>query len=182
MFFRKDGAKMKNDLSDILNIDPDNLDVELLNQPTYFYRYSKELEEAKEEYEIEKDALELKDVEIDSEVRKSPINFGISTDTKITEKVVRGAVVASREYDVARRKMLEAKKSLGLAQAAVNALHQRKDVLSDLVRLHGQNYFATPHVDETLAEKKNRMQKQKQITESEASDRVKKINRRRKES
>jgi Tfp pilus assembly protein PilF len=70
MFFRKDGAKMKNDLSDILNIDPDNLDVELLNQPTYFYRYSKELEEAKEEYEIEKDALELKDVEIDSEVRK----------------------------------------------------------------------------------------------------------------
>ena len=68
-------------------------------------------------------------------------------------------MLATLKYKKANEEFLNAKYEVDVAQAAVVAMSQRKDALENLVRLHGQQYFAGPKVPHDISELRESRQK-----------------------
>lgn len=168
-------------------IDPDALDVNWMEQPNLFYKYSNALNQAIDDrnekklaVDKEKDRLEKVKAELDGEIREDPDNWGLQ---KTTDATVLAAVVASDRYQSALEDYHEAKRELNEAQGWVNkyytdvqTMEQRKTALEQLVRLLNQEYFSTPSEPRNLKQEYN---KRVQFNKTEAREKVKrKTNRR----
>lgn len=129
-------------------IDPDALDIEWLEQPRMMIRYGKVLAEAKKAYEETKQRLDVVKAEVDKDVRANPSDYGLE---KTTESAIAGAVSTAKKVQESQKEMHEASYEVNLAQAAVYAINARKDALENLVRLHGQQYFAGPKIPRDLS-------------------------------
>lgn len=140
-----------------IRIDADALDLEWLDQPRLMLRYSKELAKAEREQNRLKEKLAVTEAQLDRDVRLTPgdyIPMDPKTGTpkfKITEAVVRGCVIQDDDYKEVHEELIQAQFEVKVLKGAVDAIQQRKDALQDLVRLHGQNYFAGPKVPRDLA-------------------------------
>ena len=93
--------------------------------------------------DIAKEKLDLTKAELDKEIRMHPESFDIA---KITEAAVTAAIISHSKYKEANRNYLDAKYESDVSSAAVRAIDARKDALENLVRLHGQQYFAGPKI------------------------------------
>ena len=140
---------------DFFDIDPNNLVEECGQQPKLFFKYAALL--AKEQ---RKESA----CKADREVVEADLNLEIRTtwdkkfpNLKMTETVVIAKMKKSSEYREAQKKLRNIRYKVALYFAAVNSLNHRKSMLENDTKLHGQNYFATPFVGETV---------QKQIEES----------------
>jgi hypothetical protein len=136
-------------------IDPDALDVEWLQQPDLYYKYSEALDqamnrrnEAKVHVERQKENLDRVKGEVDLEIRNNPEDFDLP---KITDATVSAAVVLDERYEQAVEDYFTAKDELNEAQkevneffTCVNTMEQRKAALSNLAYLLNQQYFSTP--------------------------------------
>ena len=125
---------------EILNIDQNLLDREWLNQPRFFFRYAKQLADARRRYEEAKANLKIVAAEADKKVRERATKM----DQKVTEAIVTATVQRRDDYREAEQAVFTAKHNVDVLDAAVTALEHRKAALENLVRLHGQNYFSTP--------------------------------------
>jgi len=130
-----------------IEIDESALDVEWLKQPSLMYTYSKNLARRRKELDEAKQNLDVAKAEADKEIRTNPTKFGLE---KTTDAVVTNAILIHPDYKEAYTTYLEAKFEVDIAQSAVNAFEQRKAALENLVRLHGQQYFAGPKVPHDL--------------------------------
>jgi hypothetical protein len=101
----------------------------------------KTLDEAKEE-------LEFVRAELDKAIRSNPDRYDID---KITEAVVIATITIHKDYQKASSVLINAKYENDMAYGAVKAIDARKDALENLVRLHGQQYFAGPKVPRDLS-------------------------------
>jgi 5'-deoxynucleotidase YfbR-like HD superfamily hydrolase len=90
---------------------------------------------------------------LDKSVREDPEKYGIA---KITETVVLNTIISQEEYKEAYHEFLEIQHEYNIAKAAVRAFAQRKDALENLVRLHGQQYFAGPRVPRNISEEREK--------------------------
>jgi len=168
-------------------IDPDALDVNWLEQPNLFYKYSNALNQAIDErndkklaVEQEKDRLEKVKAELDGEIREDPDAWGLQ---KTTDATVNAAILASDRYQSALEDYHETKRELNEAQSKVNeyytyvhTMEQRKAALEQLVRLLNQEYFASPSEPRNLKQEYNQ---KVQSNKKEAREKVKrKTNRR----
>lgn len=124
-----------------IGIDPDALDVEWLNQPSLFLKYSEACAEARKKLDQAKERLDVVKADLDHRVREDPSVFGVQ---KVTEAAVSSAVTVHREYRESYKKYIDAKYEFDILSRAVQAFEQRKSALENLVRLHGQGYFAGP--------------------------------------
>ena len=140
-----------------IHIDENQLDIEWLEQAGLMLKYCKHDAEMEQNLEIEKTKLDLLKSELDSQIRKNPTDFGI--DTKITEAVILNAVIATEEYQEAYLTYLDAKYERDMGRNIVKAFSQRKDALENLVKLHGQSYFAGPRIPRNLTEEREIKQK-----------------------
>lgn len=127
----------------ILAIDTTVLDKEWINQPRLFFRYAKELADAKQKLEEANANVKLVIAEADKKVR-----FAVSDqEKKPPEAAIAQQISRRKEVKAAEQDALIAKHQVDVLYAAVNALEHRKSALENLVKLHGQNYFSTPRAD-----------------------------------
>jgi len=125
-----------------LRINKFRLDEEWLAQPGLFMRYAQKQAEASKELDAEKHSLEVTKAQVDRAIRMDPEEYNI--DGKVTERQVEAVVLQDSDYQSAMEIYNDAKYNLGLLTSAVRAFDQRKSALENLVRLHGQSYFAEP--------------------------------------
>jgi hypothetical protein len=142
-----------------IKIDPDNLDVEWLNQPSLFMQYSKHLAQMRKEVDESRQDLDIKKAEVDRKIRENPEAYGI--EGKVTEGAIQSAILTEEEFQDAQKKYLEVKYEMDMAQGAVNAFNQRKEALENLVKLHGMSYFAGPQMPRDLSFEATKFEDQK---------------------
>lgn len=150
-----------------IKIDETALDVEWLEQPRLMLKYTKHQALMEKEMLNAKEDVELCRAELDKKIRSNPQEFGVE---KITETVVNNLIISNADYKETYREYLEMKYEYEVAKGAVHAFRDRKEALENLVRLHGQQYFAGPSVPRDLS--KEWEQKQKQ-TESNQKIKIK---------
>lgn len=134
-------------------IDANSLDVEWLVQPELMLKYGKNEADCERTMDLTKEKLDLVKADLDKNIRESPDSFGI---TKITETVVSNTILMQDEYKEMYQAYLDAKYEHNVAKAAVRAFVQRKEALENLVKLHGQQYFAGPKVPRDLTAERNK--------------------------
>jgi hypothetical protein len=149
---------MKMDYEKDIEIDESALDIEWLEQPRLMLKYAKNAAEMQLDLDKAKQDLDIAKAEADKAIRENPERFGLE---KVTEAAVSNAILISKDYKQAYQTYLDTKYEVDMARGAVNAFEQRKSALENLVRLHGQQYFAGPRVPHDL--KELRAEKQKQI-------------------
>lgn len=132
-----------------MEINPGELDIEWINQPALMMKYTKKAAELREKRDLLKEELELLKAQLDKEVRSDPEEYGL---TKTTETIIQNTVISIDEYQDLLKTYLRASYEVNVAQGVVQAIEQRKQALENLVRLHGQQYFAGPSVPRNLQE------------------------------
>ena len=130
-----------------IRIDETSLDVEWLEQPAKMLKYVKHAARMRMELDQAKESLDVVRAGLDKEIRTTPEKYGIE---KVTEGAVSAAILLHPKYQNANGMYLETKYEYDIASGAVRAFEQRKDSLENLVRLHGQNYFAGPKIPRDL--------------------------------
>lgn len=153
-----------------IEINPEELDVEWLEQPRLMIRYAQIASKAKKEMDMAKERLETVRAELDRDIRSDPGRYAL---TKITESVVQSTVISQSEYKEAMQDYIDAQYEFNMTKYAVQAMEQRKKALENLVILHGQQYFAGPRVPRDLSKEWENKQKQKQ---SNGKVRIKRTN------
>lgn len=131
------------DLEDVsfFDIDEMRLDKEWVNQPRRYHKVAVALEEARGELDRRKAALDVESAEAQMDLRNNPNEYGLA---KVTDKAVEAAYVTTKRYKKALEKLHEAKRKVGLLQAAVTTMEHRKRALEKLVDLRLADYFSEP--------------------------------------
>lgn len=167
------------DYSEKIRIDEEALDLEWLDQPQRMLEITQLLADAKANMDDAADALDLEVAELDKKIRSNPEKYDLE---KTTDKVVENAIIRQKSYIDAKREYLDARYEYDVAKGAVQAFEQRKSALENLVKLHGQEYFAGPRVPRDLPkERKNKVQKDKEASKKLKSGIAKKLKRTKKE-
>jgi len=135
---------VKKKLFDVFDIDLNRLEEECADQPLLFIHYSQLLKKAKKNLAQEKSKLELCIAEIEMKIRMNPTKFGLPAG-KPTEKSITTKALLNKKCKQANKKYLKVKDKADTLQVYVGALEYRKRALSDLVQLHGQQYFSKPY-------------------------------------
>jgi len=143
-----------------VNIDPNSLDVEWLEQPNLMLKYGRIAAQTKLDMDKAKEKLEVVKAELDKDIRLNPEKYDIA---KLTESVVANTILLQPEYKEASEAYIEATYEFNMARYAVQAISDRKDALENLVKLHGMQYFAGPSVPRDLSKEWGAKQKQKKV-------------------
>lgn len=139
------------------SIDESALDTEWLQQASLTFKYCQMEAEARKAVDDTKSRLDIVKAELDKEIRNNPEKFNLP---KITESAIKSAILVNENYINAKDEYSQAQYELNMAQAAVRAIYAKKDALENLVRLHGQQYFAGPSVPRDLSKEWENRQKQ----------------------
>jgi len=124
---------------DIQKVDKFRLDEEWEEQPKLYLDHSDQLATAQHTLDVYEADLELVMAELDRDIRREPDKFGIE---KITETVVKNAVILSKQYQSANRKVIEARFRVNQLKGVLTGLDHRKKALEGLVYLHSAGYYA----------------------------------------
>jgi hypothetical protein len=130
-----------------IKIDGTALDCEWLGQAELMIKYTRHAAKVRMELDQSKQALDIVRAGLDKDIRELPKQYGLE---KVTDKAVESTIITLMEYQEAFQEYLDAKYEADMAQGAVQAFQQRKDALQELVRLHGQSYFAGPSIPRDL--------------------------------
>lgn len=143
------------------SIDRLRLEEECEKQVDFMEDHCTILANAKKEVGEAEAELELVDAELAMAIRRKPKKFGLE---RVTDQAIKQAILLQKEHIDAEQAVIKAKHLRDLAQGAVNTLDNRREMISDLVKLHGQGYFAAPSVPQEVSEsvrdivrKKNRV-------------------------
>jgi len=136
-----------------LEIDPLRLDEEWLGQPKQRQIFGELLADAQLKQDTAKSTLEVVKAETDREIREDPEAHGIG---KLTEASVATAITVDPAVKVAVKKWNKARHEVNVLQAAVDGLEHRKRALTQLVELHGQDYYSTPKMPAGVKNKRRR--------------------------
>ena len=139
-----------------IRIDETALDIEWLEQPRLFMQYARHSAEASRDLDKAKENLDIVKAEIDLKIRSNPEKYGLE---KVTETAIQNTILTNKQYQETNQAMLDARYEAEMAKGAVRAMEQRKDALENLVRLHGQQYFAGPKVPRDLTWERQERQK-----------------------
>lgn len=144
-----------------VSIDENALDVELLQQAQLTFTYGSFSSRLNYELSKKKEELDLIKAELDKNIRNNHEEYGIA---KITEAAINSAIITNKEYLEKNSEYLEIKYEYEVSLAAVRALNDKKSALENLVKLHGQQYFAGPSLPRDIGEEWLKKQKEKQIS------------------
>jgi len=143
-----------------VSIDQNALDWEWLRQADLTLKYGEALAEARLATDQAKEAMDVEEAQAQNRVREHYLSTGSKMPTV-------DQVRAEVELDSLRRDAVEdfnqARYQQALVQAAFDAIQAKKSALENLVRLHGQQYFAGPAEPKQIGE---RVSMDKQATEA----------------
>lgn len=130
-----------------VSIDESALDIEWLEQPSLMMKYGIHRADLQLAVERAKERIEIVKAELDKEIRADPDLFEIP---KVSESAITNTILLQSEYQEAKGTYLNLKHELDYAWAASNAIDSKKSALENLVKLHGQQYFAGPKMPREL--------------------------------
>src|SRR5512138_943042 len=108
-------------------ISTDDLDLDCRDQPSLMLKYTKNLAEMKREVDEAKEALDICKAEVDRKIREHPEAYGI--EGKVTEGAITSALLTEDDYQKASKKYIDAKYEANMAEGAVKAFENRKNML-----------------------------------------------------
>jgi len=153
-----------------IHIDEDALDLEWLDQPKHFIEIAKKAAEAQYDLDQSKAAFDVICSELEMDIRSNPANYKIE---KVTEAAISAALKQTQKHKDALQELNEAKRDAAILQGAVRAFDQRKSALENMVRLHGQSYFAGPKVPRNLGEERQLKEAKTNRTNEKIISRIK---------
>lgn len=136
------------DYEELMSIDEDSLDVEWLEQPKKMVQMVKIAANCERELNKTKDKLAQVKADLSRDIRANPDKFGLD---KVTENAIFEKVQTHKDYIEAFNDFVDAQYEAQVAAGSVKAMEQRKSALENLVKLHGQQYFAGPKVPRDLS-------------------------------
>lgn len=128
------------DYERMVKIDPYNLDREWQQQPDYMLSCMNALAEARRELDRAKEAYDITVAEIDQNIREN-------SDKKPSEKAIENMILLEPDVQAAKKDLIEAKYNVSMLEAARAGLENKREALTNLVKLHGMSYFAEPEAD-----------------------------------
>jgi len=129
-------------------IDPAQLDVCWLEQPNLVAKYGKAL--ARAEMEAKQTAEDVKSIRSDIIIAISADPSPLGDGVKPTAPVVEAYYRQDADYRRAKARMIKAEATAERLRQCINALYNRRTALENLVRLHGQEWFAGPRAPRDL--------------------------------
>ena len=132
---------MANEFENDLRIDPEQLDVEAIEQAEKFFRYAEEAIKARGIMDRAKLHMDIVESDILIKVRENPEKYGLD---KVTVATVEAAAQCNNDTVKAHKEYLAAKETYLILDAATDAMEQRKRMIELMVNLQGQKYFAAP--------------------------------------
>lgn len=137
-----------------------SLDLEWIEQPRLMGKYCSLAAEAHRQMELAKERLDFVYATLERGIRMDPEAYEVVPGPRgITEDAIKSAIQIQDEYQEAVRAHIDAKYEYDVANGAVRAFDHRKSSLENLVRLHGQEYFAGPATPRNLSEEKARRER-----------------------
>jgi hypothetical protein len=124
-------------------IDPNNLDLECLHQPSLFMKYSEMMAQAEANYDVSKRNLDRVIAKISLQIRKNKKLY-IEGSEKLTESMIQCLLDDDETIQDAQDEVGRCKHELKILTGIVSAFEQRKRSLNNLVTLYGQQYFSGP--------------------------------------
>lgn len=113
-------------IREVLQISEANLSDEFQNQPSTYAYFAALAEFAVADVEQKKLQFSVMEANLDSSKRLE------LKDQKVTEAVIRSAIIKDSKYQVLSEELIEAQRQLGILKSLVRALEQRKDMLIQL--------------------------------------------------
>lgn len=171
-------------------IDPDALDVEWLEQPNTFYKYSDALDNAtneRNELKVQldrlKDKVDTVKAQTELDIRRSdPKDYDLD---KFTDNTIKALVQADPDVQAAIEEYHNAKEELNNAQntvnhlfTCVNTMQEKKASLERLVYLLNLNYFAVPEEPRNLQQEHFKKYQKIKQNQTKAKEKIKSKKRR----
>lgn len=129
-----------------LNIDQDELDKALVEQPRLFFKHASKLADARLELDEAESRFDVAKADLSLAIRGNPKKYKLGDEIKITEASIDATITTHPKYVEAQGEVNVAKHAVAILQAVATALDHRKRALEKLVDLHGQDYFSSPRV------------------------------------
>ncbi len=142
-----------------IQIDPNALDVEWLEQPDLMRKYAKYAADVKRVMDETKERLDVTKAKLEMEIRTYPANFGLE---KVTESAIQSTIILQESYQELSKEYIQAKYEYDVATAVLRALEQRKSALENLVKLLSVSYFAGPQTPRDLSQEQLQRRKQRE--------------------
>ncbi len=137
-------------------IDENSLDIEWLQQASLTMEYARHQAHCQRLLNKKKEQINVKKAELDRDIRTNPDNYDLD---KVTESAIQAAIITNKEYQQLQAEYIELNYDYEMAFSAVQALQSKKVALENLVKLHGQQYFAGPKLPRDIS--KEWMEKQR---------------------
>lgn len=133
-----------------VRIDQDALDVEWLNQPSLALRYGKHWAGCVEDLARAEEELKITVADLTDMVNQEPTKY-LGEGVKATVGNIESFIIRHDDYKAAKEEVIKRQYEANVAAIAKNEIgNSRKAALENLVRLHGQQYFAGPSVPRDL--------------------------------
>lgn len=148
-----------------IEIIPDELDIQWIEQPRLMFKYAKLSAEASREWDQAKEKLALVRAQLDNAIRNKPSAYKLD---KVTEGSVAACILQQDGYELANAELIEAQYQFNIVRAAISALENKKAALENLVKLYGQQYFSGPRIPRDI-----NAEWQQKVSQLEADRKVK---------
>jgi hypothetical protein len=147
---------------DPLKINLYRLEKEAAGQAQLMRDWGQKWADAEKALKMLKNALKVARAEIAKAVRTNPANYGVNklTEGSIEEVLTLNSILRKQENE-----LVEAEYERDIIKAMVVAIHERGEMISNEVKLHGQQYWSKPTADPEF---------NKKVREDEAVETMKK--------
>lgn len=136
-------------------IDESSLDLEWLNQPSLMMKYGQHRASLQRDLDLAEENIKVIRSELIKKANTNPDKY-LGVGVKPTAPVVEAFFRNNSRHKEAKQAYIDLQYEVNMAWIATNSIDARKVALENLVKLHGQQYFAGPRVpnDITRSRKK----------------------------
>jgi hypothetical protein len=135
-----------------IRIDEAALDIECIEQARLAMKYGRHWAECRQELQLAEENIKLVRSELIKEANEDPDRH-LGSGIKPTAPVVEAYYRNHKRHKAAKTEWIQAQYEANVAEIAYKAItYDKKMALENLVKLHGQQYFAGPSVPRDLSE------------------------------
>jgi hypothetical protein len=144
-----------------IRIDETALDVEWLHQPSLAMKYGRHWAELTKALSIVEENLKIVQADLTDLVNQHPEKY-LGDGVKPTVGNIDSYIIRNEKYKAAKDKVREMQYEVNMANIAKMEIgNSRKTALENLVKLNGQNYFASPSMPRDLSYENAQKERQK---------------------
>lgn len=131
------------------HIDETNLHLEWLDQSDITQKYVYYFAHKKMQERMAEKRLSFERSMLDKKIRKNPSSFGVE---KITDEIVKQAIIRTESYQQAWQKYIEAQYEASIAYGALEDMRERRRILEGLNYLYNVGYYSVPEEQRSIVD------------------------------